>query len=80
MQKGSAVRHSKGYPAGVVISNAVKYFILVFFAFWTLIPLVSCLITAFKTDAEYQSTSVMMLPTSRTSPRLSPLRTWEGHS
>ncbi|MBQ6568383.1 MAG: carbohydrate ABC transporter permease [Treponema sp.] len=62
MQKGSAVRHSKGYPAGVVISNAVKYFILVFFAFWTLIPLVSCLITAFKTDAEYQSTSVMMLP------------------
>jgi multiple sugar transport system permease protein len=35
---------------------------LVFFAFWTLIPLVSCLITAFKTDAEYQETSVMMLP------------------
>ena len=62
MQKESAIRHNKGYPAGVVISNAVKYFILVFFAFWTLIPLVSCLITAFKTDAEYQSTSVMMLP------------------
>ncbi len=63
MQSESAIRPRKGYPAGVVISNAVKYFILVFFAFWTLIPLVSCLITAFKTDAEYQSTSVMMLPT-----------------
>lgn len=50
------------HTASSVISGAVKYFILAFFAFWTLIPLVSCLITAFKTDEEYQATSVMMLP------------------
>ncbi len=63
MSQHSKILRQHGVPsAGIVISNAVKYFILVFFAFWTLIPLVSCLITAFKTDAEYQETSVMMLP------------------
>ncbi len=42
----------------------LKYFSLVFFSFVAVIPLVSCVITAFKTDVEYQSTNVMTLPES----------------
>ena len=45
-----------------VIQTALKYFILVFFAFWTILPLVSCIITSLKNAEEYQSTSVMVLP------------------
>lgn len=45
-----------------VISAFFKYFILVFFCFWTILPIVSCIITAFKNDIEYQTTSVMVLP------------------
>ena len=41
---------------------SVKYISLVFCAFWTILPIVSCIITAFKNDAEYQNTSVMVLP------------------
>lgn len=42
--------------------NFVKYFSLVFFAFVAVLPVVSCVITAFKTDTEYQQTNVMTLP------------------
>lgn len=49
--------------------NILKYVILIFFAFWTLLPLVSCFITAFKSDAEYSlmstaagSGSAVMMP------------------
>ena len=42
----------------------LKYFSLVFFSFVAVIPLVSCVITAFKTDVEYQSTNVMTFPES----------------
>ncbi|MCR5419387.1 MAG: carbohydrate ABC transporter permease [Lachnospiraceae bacterium] len=42
----------------------LKYFSLVFFSFVALLPVVSCVITAFKTDEEYQSTNVMVLPQS----------------
>ena len=45
-----------------VIQTVLKYFVLVFFAFWTILPLVSCIITSLKNAEEYQSTSVMMLP------------------
>lgn len=41
-----------------------KYFSLVFFSFVALLPVVSCVITAFKTDEEYQNTNVMVLPKS----------------
>ena len=54
----------KRYSAGAMLAQVFKYFSLVFFSFWTLIPLVSCVITAFKNDQEYQGTSVMMLPKS----------------
>ena len=40
----------------------LKYISLVFFSFIAVLPIVSCVITAFKTDAEYQSTNVMVLP------------------
>lgn len=40
----------------------LKYFSLVFFSFVAVLPVVSCAITAFKTDTEYQQTNVMVLP------------------
>lgn len=50
------------------IKNAIwvfiKYFSVVFFAFVALLPVVSCVITAFKTDEEYQMTNVMTPPES----------------
>lgn len=42
----------------------VKYFSVVFFSFIALLPIVSCVITAFKTDVEYQNTNVMTPPES----------------
>ena len=40
----------------------LKYFSLIFVAFWALLPVVSCFVTAAKTDKEYQSTTVMQMP------------------
>ena len=45
-----------------VVQTALKYFILIFFAFCNILPLISCLITSLKNTEEYQSTSVMVLP------------------
>ena len=42
--------------------EVLKYVSLVFFSFCALLPVVSCVITAFKTDIEYQTTNVMVLP------------------
>ena len=42
----------------------IKYFSLVFFSFVAVLPIISCVITAFKTDTEYQNTNVMTLPES----------------
>ncbi len=39
----------------------VEYFSLIFFSFIALLPVVSCVITAFKTETEYQNTNVMTL-------------------
>ena len=49
---------------GKIILVILKYFSLVFFSFISLLPIVSCVITAFKTDTEYQNTNVMVLPKS----------------
>ena len=57
-------KRRKHYSAGFVIWTIVKYFSLIFFAFVAVLPIVSCVITAFKTDAEYKSTNVMVLPES----------------
>lgn len=48
--------------ASTLIITIVKYFSLIFFGFVAVIPVISCLITAFKTSEEYQRTSVMTLP------------------
>lgn len=40
----------------------LKYFILCFFAFVSILPLYSCLITALKTEEEFYGTNVMTLP------------------
>lgn len=50
--------------AGRYFGIFMKYLSLVFFSFVALIPIVSCVITAFKTDAEYQQTNVMDFPAS----------------
>lgn len=46
--------------------SVVKYVFLIFAAFVALVPIVSCVITAFKSVEEYQSTNVMVLPQSWT--------------
>jgi multiple sugar transport system permease protein len=43
---------------------AIKYLSLVLAAFISILPLAVCIITAFKTDKEYQSTNVMTFPVS----------------
>ena len=42
----------------------LKYLSLVFFSFVAVLPIVSCVITAFKTEEEYNTTNVMTLPKS----------------
>lgn len=64
MAQTAAVKRRKHYSPGAVIWTIVKYVSLLFFSFVSVIPVVSCVITAFKTDAEYQSTNVMTLPES----------------
>lgn len=44
------------------LGTFVKYFSLVFFSFMAILPVVSCVITAFKNDEEYASTNVMDMP------------------
>ena len=50
--------------AGRIIWMIIQYASLLFFSFVAVIPVVSCVITAFKTDTEYQNTNVMALPES----------------
>lgn len=59
-----ATKQRKHYSAGRICAIIIKYLSLVFFSFVAVIPIVSCVITAFKTDTEYQSTNVMELPES----------------
>lgn len=42
--------------------NVIKYSFLCFASFVALVPIVSCVITAFKTNEEYATTNVMTLP------------------
>jgi multiple sugar transport system permease protein len=50
------------YKLGRNILTFLKYLSLVFFSFVAVLPVVSCFITAFKTDQEYQTTNVMTMP------------------
>ncbi len=49
---------------GAIIWNVLKYVILVFFSLVAVVPIITCVITAFKSKEEYQATSVMTLPKS----------------
>lgn len=49
---------------GKYILIILKYLSLVFFSFVAILPIISCVITAFKTEEEYRSSNVMTLPQS----------------
>lgn len=53
-----------GQKIGKYVVIFLKYLSLVFFSFIAVLPVVSCVSTAFKTDTEYQQTNVMTLPES----------------
>ena len=57
-------KNRKHYSITQMIWIVVKYVSLVFFSLVSLLPIISCVITAFKTKQEYQSTNVMTLPES----------------
>lgn len=77
-------KRRKQYSAGAIIWIIFKYVSLVFFSFVAVIPIISCVITAFKTEEEYKTTNVMTLPQNwsilTTLWKRSSVRTWEGHS
>lgn len=64
MAQTATVKRRKHYSVSAIVWIVLKYASLVFFTLVALIPLVSCVITAFKTDEEYASTNVMTLPQS----------------
>ncbi len=55
---------TKHMSASALIVTIIIYLSLIFFGFVAVIPVISCLITAFKTSEEYQQTNVMTLPES----------------
>ena len=54
---------SKGKTKSIVVT-VLKYFTLILGGFISVLPIVVCVITAFKTPEEYASTNVMTLPKS----------------
>lgn len=54
----------KHYSVGGIIWLIVEYASLIFFGLFAVVPVISCVITAFKTKEEYQATNVMTLPES----------------
>lgn len=63
-------RSTTGMTAGMwirkIVWNIFKYFMLITASFVAVLPIVSCVITAFKTPEEYANTNVMTLPGSWT--------------
>ncbi|WP_455500806.1 carbohydrate ABC transporter permease [Gemmiger sp.] len=60
------VKSDSSYKVKNIIINICKYVLLIFAAFVALVPIVSCVITAFKTVDEYNNTNVMTPPKSWT--------------
>lgn len=52
----------KHYSVKQYIVIFLKYFSLIFITFWMLLPVISCILTAFKSTQEYNQTSVATLP------------------
>ncbi|MCI5919931.1 MAG: carbohydrate ABC transporter permease [Roseburia sp.] len=57
-------KRRKHYSVGEIVWTIVKYVSLIFFGLCAVVPIISCVITAFKTDTEYAQTNVMTLPES----------------
>ncbi len=57
-------KRRKSYSAGHIIWLIVEYASLIFFGICAVLPIISCVITAFKTNEEYANTNVMTLPKS----------------
>ncbi len=57
-----SVKRKKHYTPGFIVWTIVKYFSIIFAAFCAILPLVSCVITALKSDIEYRDTKVLDLP------------------
>lgn len=55
-------KHRKHYSLRTAAWTFIKYASLIFFSVCAVLPILSCVITAFKTNEEYMSTSVMTLP------------------
>ena len=55
-------RRKKHYSAGSILWYIVQYASLIFFGLCAVVPIISCVITAFKTEEEYRSTNVMTMP------------------
>ncbi len=56
------IRNEQKRSVGTFIWTIVKYASLIFFGLVAVVPIISCVITAFKTEDEYRQTSVMTLP------------------
>ena len=56
-------KNAKQKAVGIIV-GILKYIILIFFSLVAVVPVASCVITAFKTKEEYNSTNVMTLPES----------------
>lgn len=58
----TVIKRRKHYSIGTIVWNVVKYASLIFFGIIAVLPVVSCFITAFKTNEEYKATNVMTMP------------------
>ena len=57
-------KRRKHFSVGQLAWIITKYVSLIFFALVAIVPVASCVITAFKSKQEYQSTNVMTMPES----------------
>lgn len=55
-------KSGRQFSVGSIIWGVLKYVILIFFSMVAVVPIITCVITAFKTKEEYQATSVMTIP------------------
>lgn len=60
--EGAIKKRRKHYGPGAIAWIIVKYVSVLFFAFVCVLPIVSCVVTAFKSEKEYATTNVMELP------------------
>ena len=61
-QMSTSAEHNRSHYIKKIIAGLFKYVSLVLISFIMLVPVVSCVITALKTDKEYANTNVMTPP------------------